>query len=123
MAARVGRVGCGGGWMIWLCLAPALLSLALAPGEVCAVNWSNAFGGTFSTGSNWAGGVPPTSVESATFDLSSSAYTVVFTSSVANRAVGVGDDEVEFILNNHTYSLDQNLSLGFSSGDAGVLRV
>src|SRR5215204_695387 len=83
----------------------AVCLLAAAPSANAADRaWRNPDGGTFSSASNWSGGVPGAS-DVAGFGLSTPGifgalppYTVSFTADATNQALRVLDDRVTFDL-------------------------
>lgn len=62
---------------------------------VDGTKWTNAAGGAFDTGANWAGGVAPTATVNGIFDLNST-YTVTVPVSTAVRTLGVSNGNVTF---------------------------
>ena len=109
--------------------------LAAAPSAHAAESaWRNPDGGTFSSASNWSGGVPGVS-DTAGFGLSTPGilgalppYTVSFTADATNQSLRVLDDRVTFDLNDRFYTItntDPNvpMQLGMVSGASGGLAV
>jgi len=71
------------------------------------VDWERAADGTFSDGSNWVGGSPPTSGDTVRFDTGAQpVYTVTFSEHAESLAAEVGDfSEVVWDLNGGVYFL------------------
>ena len=81
------------------------------------VNWLNPAGGVFSAGNNWLGGVPPTAVDRAVFNLGNATYDVTLDADVVNESLSVDDDAVDLDLGGFTYALP------FSASSTGFMRV
>ena len=93
--------------------------------------WTDPAGGTFSDGTNWSSGLPPSATDEAVFDLGpGGVYTVNFTSSPTTRQVRVLDDTVLFDLGGNTYAVTTSLGanapsivVGDSNGDTSALTL
>lgn len=74
-----------------------------APSSEASRHWGNNSGGSFSTSSNWVGGVVPPANETAVYDTPKHSYTVNFSADAENKGVYVIGDAVTFDLQGHTY--------------------
>jgi T5SS/PEP-CTERM-associated repeat protein len=104
-------------------LVSITLLLAATRAQAAVKLWDNPDGGVFSTRENWSGGVPGL-VDVARFGITDSslrAYTVDFDTSPFNRQLVV-DDNVNFVLFGHTYSLF-SVTLGTVPNRSGNLTV
>jgi len=70
------------------------------------VNWNNATGGVWQTGSNWAGGFFPEGNQVARFSLNKTVpYTVTFNANTSVGGVTVNSDRVNFDLSGRSLNL------------------
>ena len=99
--------------MLWYSLTFAVVLSVLVAADATAndIRWSKSSGGTFSSTTNWAGGVVPGGSDYAHFGLASGMfgadYTVSFTANATNLGLVVEDDFVTFDLNSHVYTTTQ----------------
>ena len=106
---------------IVLILALGLCSLGALPAKG-QVLWSNINGGNFTTGSNWTGGVIPSSLQDAQFGLNSS-FGVTFASPTITRGLFLTDSDVTFNLGGNTYNVQQSLQMGLANAQNGSLTL
>ncbi|HZZ45047.1 MAG TPA: hypothetical protein VFE58_19075 [Tepidisphaeraceae bacterium] len=109
------------------------LLLAIAPiatsAHAATRTWTNPVSGTFSTSTNWTGGLPGPA-DTARFSAeASSPYTVTFTSATtSNDTLLYLQDNVIFDLKAHTYSLtdtsstNQSVQIGSSAGGSLLVK-
>ena len=91
----------------------------LAPSQF---DWIDVSGGNFSDGSNWSFPIPPTSVDTAFFNLGGT-YTVNFSESVTNKFLKVITDNVTFDLNGFDYTILATTTIGDTSSDVAEWTV
>jgi T5SS/PEP-CTERM-associated repeat protein len=94
------------------------------------IAWTNISGGVFATGSNWNGGLKPTSSQNALFDLASATpYTVTFNQIAANKQAVISNDDVIFDFAGYQYQLTEtnltreSLIVGELAGDNASLAI
>lgn len=93
-------------------------------------HWTNAVGGIYDTGANWAGGSKPLPADNALFHLgSASAYTVNFTQNQTASQAAIANDKVAFDLGGFQYDLTEpnitreSLIVGERPNDVGELTI
>ncbi len=93
-------------------------------------DWSNAAGGTYTTGDNWNGGAVPAVSDNALFHLGSAAsYTVNFSQNETASQAVIGNDKVAFDLGGFQYNLTEpnitreSLIVSERPGDVGELTI
>ncbi|HWL53708.1 MAG TPA: hypothetical protein VNQ90_14820 [Chthoniobacteraceae bacterium] len=99
-------------------VAFSVLVAGALPGHADALQWANAEGGLFQTGTNWTGNVAPGSGDEAWFTLDDD-YDVSFSGNVGNQALVVNHGGVNFDLGGSTYTLT-NTGTNFSLSTTGT---
>ncbi len=103
----------------------AALPLLLAAGQAAAQTrtWRNAVNGTFSTGSNWVGGVAPGAANPAAFGFTASTtpYTVTFSGNATTAGLTVSNQRPTFNLGGLTYTVNGEISVSGTNGPSLTL--
>lgn len=99
----------------------AVLLLVAAP-AMAQINWTNANGGSYGTGSNWGGATVPAPTDDVIFNLSDPGYTVTFGQSRTADFLQFGNDTLTFDLGGNTYTTTYAF-VGVNSGNIANLTV